>query len=681
MTPSTVRALLALGACAALASTATQAATVERLVVLQGGENIGHVVGTTDGNRVSVDYRVDNNGRGPKLSETLRLDRRGIPLEWTVSGSSLMGGAVAERYRYDGARARWKSQADQGEAAAATAPVYIVNDDSPWATGVYARALLAAPGQRLDVLPAGTLRLEKLRDTTVGSGAAAAQVTVYRLSGINLEPTLLMLDAGQRLFAQFSDGSVVVRAGYESEEQNLRRLSRELEIEAARALQLRLAHRHAQPIRIRNVRVFDPAAGTLGAPSTVVVMRGRIVGVLPLAEDNMRVTDQVVIDGEGGTLVPGLHDMHSHSTLQTGLYYLAAGVTSTRDQGNQNDFLLDLLPRIESGELAGPRILASGFIEGRSPFSARNGRIPEALDEAVRTVDWYADRGYRQIKIYNSMTPDWVAKIAAQAHHRGLKVTGHIPAFMSPDRAIREGYDDIAHVNQLMLGWLLDPKEDTRTPLRITGMARAATLDLSSPRVQATVALMKERRVALDPTAVILERLMLSRAGTIADGDLDYLANVPIGYQRFRKRTFVTIATPAEDEAYRRGFARILEVLKMLHDEGIQLLPGTDDGTGFTVHRELELYTLAGIPAAEALRLATLSSAQYLGTDGDTGSIEPGKHADFFLVAGDPTQDIRAIKRARLVMKGSELYYPHEIYDALSIKPFATPPRVEEPRP
>ena len=210
MTPSTVRALLALGACAALASTATQAATVERLVVLQGGENVGHVVGTTHGNRVSVDYRVDNNGRGPKLSETLRLDRSGIPLEWTVSGSSLMGGEVAESYRYDGARARWKSQADQGEAAAATAPVYIVNDDSPWATGVYARALLAAPGQRLDVLPAGTLRLEKLRDATVGSGAAAAQVTVYRLSGINLEPTLLMLDAGQRLFAQFSDGSVVV---------------------------------------------------------------------------------------------------------------------------------------------------------------------------------------------------------------------------------------------------------------------------------------------------------------------------------------------------------------------------------------------------------------------------------------------------------------------------------------
>jgi hypothetical protein len=665
---------------AALACAPATAATVERLSIIQGGENVGHVIGTTDGDTVSVDFRVDNNGRGPKHLETLRLDRAGIPLEWTITGTSLMGGPVEERYRWAAGRASWASQADRGEVAAPQPQVYIVNDDSPWALGVYARALLKAPGQRLDVLPSGTMRLETLRSLRFGAGRAAVDVTVHRLQGVGLEPQLLMLDAKQRLVAQFDDKSAVVREGYESEVPGLLKLGSELEVEAVRALQQRLAHRSAAPVRIRNVRVFDPASGRLSGPSTVIVMRERIVDVLPLLDDTHPTPDQLVVDGEGGTLLPGLHDMHAHSTLRTGLFYLAAGVTATRDQGNVNAFLLDLLPRIDAGEIAGPRIVPSGFIEGRSPFSARNGIIPEREADALRAVDWYADHGYRQIKIYNSMTPDWVARLAARAHERGLKVTGHVPAFMSPDRAILDGYDDIAHVNQLMLGWLLAPTEDTRTLLRLTGMARGATLDLAAPRVRRTIDLMKARGVALDTTAVIIERLMTSRAGVVPDGDVDYLDHVPIGYQRYRKRSFVPLGSPAEDEQYLRGFARVLEVLKLLHDEGVRLLPGTDDGTGFTVHREVELYVKAGIPAAEALRLATLGAADYLGLGRDTGSIERGKYADFFLVAGDPLADIRAIKRARLVMKGGTLYYPAEIYDALSIRPFAPAPPAQEPR-
>lgn len=670
----------ALIAMLALLAPAAHAATVEKLSIIQGGENVGHVIGTTDGDCVEVDFHVDNNGRGPKHRATLRLDRAGIPLEWSVSGTSLMGGPVEESFRWAEGRASWSSQADRGELAVAQPRLYVVNDDSPWSIGVYARALLKAAGQRLDVLPSGTLRLETLRSMRIGQGRSAVPVTIHRLQGIGLEPVLLMLDAKQRLFAQFDDKSAVVRAGYEAEVPALLKLGSELEVEAVRALQQRLAHRHAVPVRIRNVRVFDPASGRLSAPSTVVVMRERITAVRPLGEDTAPTPDQVVIDGEGGTLLPGLHDMHSHATLRTGLYYLAAGVTATRDQGNVNGFLLDLIPRIEAGEIAGPRIVPSGFIEGRSPFSARLGTIPEREEEALRAVDWYADRGYRQIKIYNSMTPAWVAKLAARAHQRGLRVSGHVPAFMSPDQAILDGYDDIAHVNQLMLGWLLQPSEDTRTLLRLTGMARGATLDLAGPRVRRTVELMKSHGVALDTTAVILERLMTSRAGVVPDGDVDYLDHVPIGYQRYRKRTFVPIGSPEEDAQYRRGFAKVLEVLKLLHDEGIQLLPGTDDGTGFTVHREIELYAKAGISPATALRLATLDAARYLGLEHDTGTIERGKYADFLLVPGDPLQDLRTIKRARLVMKGGTLYYPAEIHEALSIRPFAPPPPVQEPR-
>src|SRR5690606_3723541 len=204
------------------------------------------------------------------------------------------------------------------------------------------------------------------------------------------------------------------------------------------------------------------------------------------------------------------------------------------------------------------------------------------------------------------------------------------------------GYDEVAHINQLMLGWLIREGEDTRTPLRLTAMAPAADLDVDSEPVRRTIALMRERRIALDTTAVILERLMLSRAGTVAEGDAAYLDHMPIGYQRYRRRSFVTVDSPADDARYRAAFDRLIDTLRLLHENGIRLLPGTDDGTGFTVHRELELYVRAGMSPAEVLRNATLGMEEYLGRAHELGSIEQGKLADFFLIAGDPTRDISA---------------------------------------
>jgi imidazolonepropionase-like amidohydrolase len=668
-----------LGLALALSTVPALAATTERLSVVSNGEVVGSIVAVTDGQKVSVDYAVVDNGRGPKHHEEILLGPNEVPVSWSIKGTSLMGGPVEEQYLWSNGIARWKSQADSGEAKAGRPQLYIVNDDSPWAEGVYARAALAA-GNSFDVLPAGRLSLTKVRDLTVGSGTDAVSVTAYRLSGVQLAPSYLMLDADRRLFATFGGHGLTIRQGYEKEASSILKLGAELEVERMRDLQKRLANRFDSPVRIRNVHIFDPRSGTNGPLSTVVVMRDRITQILA-GEGGEPPADEVLIDGQGGTLYPGLHDMHSHTTLQSGLFYLAAGVTETRDMGNRNSFLLDLLPKLKSGEIAGPHVVPNGFIEGRSPYSAHLGFLPATLEEALRDVRWYADRGYFEIKIYNSMNPDWVKPMAAEAHRLGMGVTGHVPAFDTPDRVIRDGYDTIAHVNQLMLGWILKPGEDTRTTLRLTGLARAATLDLQSPAVQATVKLMKEHHTALDTTAVIVERLMLSRAGEVAPGDVDYLSHMPIGYQRYRKRSFVQLKDAAEDQAYRDGFAKVIEVMRMLHRNGILMLPGTDDATGFTVQRELELYTMAGMTPGEALRAGTLDSAAYLHRDRIVGTIEKGKLADIVLVAGDPTKDIKAIKRPRMVMKGGAIYFPSEIYTALGIRPVAEPPPLKDADP
>lgn len=659
--PAALLSLLLLASCG-------QASREERLVVVSNGEVVGHLRATLDGRSVSIDYFVDNNGRGPKIREQLALDARGVPVNWTISGTSLFGADVDEVYGWDGEQAEWLSQADEGAVAAAQAPVYVGNDASPWSDGLYARLLLDAPGMSIDVLPSGKLRLQELRKATVG--AAETPVTVYALSGLGLDPDLIALDDERRLFAELGGRGVIVREGYEAEVEGLQALARELETDYVRELQRGLAHRYQQPLRIDNVRVFDPATGTLSAPSSVVVQGERIASV-ETAPAAGRAANEIVIDGEGGTLVAGLRDMHAHNSLNSGLLYLAAGVTATRDMGNDNALLRELMDATEAGEQPGPRITPAGLIEARSPYSARIGIVAETLDEALEAVRWYGENGYVEIKTYNSMNPEWVQPLVDEARRHGMGITGHVPAFMSPDELITMGYDSIAHINQLMLGWLLEPGEDTRTPLRLTGMKRAVELDLDSAKVQHSIALMREHGTALDTTAVILERLMKSRAGEVQPGDLPYLAHMPIGYQRYRKRTFVPLTEPGDDAAYDAAFEKLLEVVGLLHDSGIPLLIGTDDTTGFTVHRELELYVAAGIPPGETLAIATLGAARYLGQEQQQGSIEVGKLADFLLVAGDPVSDISAIRQIRLVASRGVIYIPAEIYAAIGIEPFA----------
>ncbi|OHB37906.1 MAG: amidohydrolase [Phenylobacterium sp. RIFCSPHIGHO2_01_FULL_70_10] len=649
------------------------AAETESYVVIANGERVGHLTAEVDGSQVEIDYAVSNNGRGPKAQERITLGPNGVPVEWSIKGSSLFGNAVDEHYAWKDGEAAWKSAPDEGEVEAAAPIFYVPADASPWIEGQFARVLLKAPGQTLPVLPSGSLKLEKVRDVTLGEGSRAKALTIYEMSGIDLEPGYVVLEADGDLFAL--PGAGVVREGYEAELQALRDMNRDLAMDRAKAARDKLAHSFDGPVRIADVRVFDPLTMKLGAPSDVLIEGDRIVSVTAHGAARPAAAE-TVIDGQGGALLPGLHDMHHHTSLSSALFNLAAGVTAVRDQGNENEALLEWTKLLEAGEIAGPRIVRNGFLEGRSPYSARHGFIADSLEEALKDVEWYHDHGYWQIKIYNSFNPDWVAPVIEKAHALGMGVTGHVPAFSSPDRVIFEGYDDIAHVNQLMLGWILEAGEDTRTPLRLTGMARGANLDLSSPRVRETVEAMKANEVALDTTAVILERLMLSRSGEVTPGDAPYLSHVPIGYQRYRKRGFVSLYGPDDDRAYRQGFQKVLDTLKLLDDEGVLLLPGTDDGTGFTLLRELELYVKAGIPAGKTLRLATYDMEAYFGREDELGSIEAGKLADLILVAGDPTADISDIRKTRMTMVGGVAYFPAEIYEHFSIEPFAPPPPV-----
>jgi hypothetical protein len=398
----------------------------------------------------------------------------------------------------------------------------------------------------------------------------------------------------------------------------------------------------------------------------VVIYGGQIVSIHAEAPPAGATT----IDAGGGTLLPGLHDLHAHAYDWGGALHLAAGVTRTRDPGNDNDVLLALVQRIDSGEILGPHIDRAGFLEGKTPFSASGGFTVDQVDVALEKVRWYADHGFTGIKIYNSMNPEFVRPIADEAHRLGLRVSGHVPAFMTSERAVRDGYDEITHINQLMLSFLIGEKEDTRTPFRFTALGeRLGKLDLNGEAFQRMLRLMKERGTTLDPTLGIFQAMLLARPGKTLPNDEPWLDHVPGPLQRARRQAQLDVK-PSDYGAYEASWEKLKEVVAMLHREGVRLVPGTDDIPGFALHSELEAWVKAGIPNGKVLEAATLGSARYLGVDQQSGAIARGKLADLMLVEGDPTQDIGAIRKVRLVMKGGVVYYPEEIYRALGIAPF-----------
>lgn len=663
------------------------AADPETYVLLsERGGKAGDLVVRDTGGVLEIDWQSKDNGRGTETHERLERDAEGWPVDWRIDTRSDFGSigsagpsAKTVTLKRDGETIRIGGS-DAPKTLAAPGPtLFTPKEASPWALGLYARLLLKSPDHKLPATPDGRAELKRIGEETV----AGYRLVAYEISLPGRKSETIRLDADGRLVA-VGDGDLVL-ADRLPVAAALRAATARREEEAHAALQAKLLHDFKGPVRVRNIRIFDPAAGNLGAPASVLFENGVIKAI---GAANASGKDETIIEGEGGTLVPGLHDTHFHLGLSypEGVWLsLAGGVTTARDMGSDNDYVAHYLPQIASGRLPGPRLLLSGMIEGDSPVSLKgSGIVAKSEAEALAAVRWYAAHGYWQIKIYNSLDASWVPAIAHEAHRLGLRVAGHIPAFTDADHMIESGYDEITHANQLMLGWVLKPGEDTRTPLRLTAMSRFFGLDIGSPAVRRTLDQMESRKIAFEPTLAIMRRLLTNRTGEVEPEDGWWFSHFPKEFKAGRMIsvlpgfTIMPVKTPADDAAYDGAAEKMIELTREMNRRGIMILPGADDNNGFIIRRELDLFVRAGMTPAQALARATIESARYLGHEKNWGTIEAGKSADFFLVTGDPSRSLDALHGIRMTVAQGRVYFPSEIYEAFDIKPFATVPLVRE---
>jgi hypothetical protein len=326
--------------------------------------------------------------------------------------------------------------------------------------------------------------------------------------------------------------------------------------------------------------------------------------------------------------------------------------------------------------LLATRIVPAGFIEGESPMSARNGFVIKNLDEARKAIDWYAEHDYPQIKIYNSFPKAILRDTAAYAHSKGLRVSGHIPAFLRAQEAVEQGYDEIQHINQVMLNFLVDDKTDTRTLVRFYLPAeKVADLDFDSKPVQDFIAMLAKKQTVIDPTISTFE-YWRQRPGQMTESYGPVAEHMPPDIQRGLRVAEMKIPDDATAERYNKSFLKMVEFVGRMYKAGVPIVAGTDAIPGFTVQSELEWYVRAGMTPSQALQVATWNGAKYSRTLEDRGSTAPGKRADLVLVDGDPTRNISDIRTVALVLKGDTAYYPSEIFEAMGIKPFAEPVEV-----
>jgi hypothetical protein len=657
MRTSTILVLLVAGVAPVLGSERTDK------IFIQGNPAGTQTVKEEPAGVTRVEYSYNDRGRGDHIIATWKLDAAGVPTEYQGSGNDYMKAQVEEHFEIKNGKASWKNRSEQGEQAVTGEAFYLPMTAPPEFLGVMARALLKAPNHKLPLLPGGEASIEAAGKVTTGKG----ELTEYRITGLGFSPQSIWLDKNG-VASSISGWFSVVPDGSESAIKELQQAQEKTDAAWSERMAHSLARKPKGDLIIRNARLFDPRDLSV-TPATSVLLSGeRIVRVGPDADVKANANAEI-IDAGGRFLMPGLWDNHQHFGDVDGALDLANGVTSARDMANDLDSFLLRVARFDEGRELGPHVWKAGIIDGTGELAGPTTMRVDTAEQAIKDVDWYADHGYAQIKIYSSMKPELVPIIADHAHARGMRVSGHVPAFMSAKQFVENGADEIQHINFIVLNFLFPEVKETRNRDRFIKVAeRARDFPPDKPEVREFISFLKQHHTVLDPTMDAFEGLFSGDPTALTPGLEQIIPRFPPQVRRGMRSGALEVPKDKE-AAYRESFPAMLRLLKALHEAGVTIIPGTDALAGYMLHHELELYVRAGIPAAEVLRMATLTSAEVMGANKDRGVIAAGKLADIILVDGDPLKNIRDLDKITTVIKAGNVYDPAAIEKALGITP------------
>ncbi len=596
-------------------------------------------------------FRHSQSLRGwiSETDATVRYGPEGRITELLVRGITPSGDA-AERYTEAGGTARWTSTVDTGSAPAA-GKLYLPSGGPGLINAALIDRLAAVGEQGVELLPSGRASLKMGPSLAIRGPSGPKTVKLAFLRGILSSPLPAWLDENNRYFADVGWISVIP-AGFEANAKAMRDAQDAYVADEVRSVARSFLTEDARaPVLFSNVRLFDADGGVFLENQSVLASGGKIAAVGPAGALTVPAGTRT-IDGTGKTLVPGIWDSHMHIGDDWDvLANVANGITSFRSPGTMIDRAQSVAKRRASGDLLVGEPFVSAIIDKKDPLAAQGSMTVSSEAEAIAAVRQIKEAGLWGVKFYTSMNPAWIAPAAAEAKRLGLWVHGHVPATMRPLDAVRAGYDEITHLNFIVMQAMPQAVVDkANTAERIEGPARfAKDIDWNSPDSRAFIAELAERGTVVDPTLVIFEQALTMDGGTVSPAYAPYTGIISPVLDRSFKSGGHPLVKGFTRADYRASFAKMSELVGRLHAAGVPVVAGTD-GWGIELIRELELYQKAGFTPAQAIQSATILPARIVGADKRTGSIAVGKEADMVLVDGDPSKDLGALRRVLTVV-------------------------------
>lgn len=595
----------------------------------------------------STAYRMSMSLRGwvTETDEVMTLGRDKRPTTIAIRGFTDSGDATEDFNVGGDGTARWKTAVDAGSAPFAGKRYWTYG--GPWLAGENdIDALVAAGPKGIDLLPSGHATLTIGQPTTIEGPKGPTTVKLAFIQGTGFSPSPVWLDAQNRYFGN-AGTLALLPEGYEKNGARLKQIQ-----EDATAQMVRDAAKHflqpanRTPTLVDHVLMFDSVAGRYVPDRAVLIADGKVAGVG--AGGSIKApAGAVVLDGRGKTLTPGLWDAHRHvggddwNLLQN----VATGITNYRSPGSMIDEAESITRRRAAGELLAPDGKVSVIIDRKDPLAAQGALTVSSADEAIAAVRKIKAAGLWGVKFYTSMNPAWIAPAAAEAHRLGLHVHGHVPAGMRPLDAVRAGYDEVTHINFIMMQAMPQEVVDkANTAARLEGPAKyGKDVDLDAPAMKAFYAELAKRKTIIDPTLTVWEPLMTSDGSAVSPEYAPFMDIAPPSVARGWKIAGYPLFGGLTRADFRKSFDKMVGVVGRLHQAGVPIVAGTD-GYGLELVRELELYQDAGLSNAEALQTATIVPARMVGMADRTGSIAPGKTADLILVDGDVSATLGALR-------------------------------------
>jgi imidazolonepropionase-like amidohydrolase len=619
---------------------------------------------------VAVKFKFTDRGTDVPLTADFRAGQDLTPQNFEIKGKPSRISEIDQTVEIKDGKVRLRNRDQWTDGAALPPQFFTIAGYAPATMQMLMVRYWATHGSpaALPTLPVGQVKIQPRGQDEITIDGHSEKLDRFLVEGLIWGRETLWFDAKRNLVAAVTldaefDHFEAIREGYERALGTFVGRAGTDAMEALAGISKSVTASNSGTLAIVGATVIDGTGSAPISDAVVVIKKGRIVSVGTRSKTKVP-RHATVLDAHGKTILPGLWDMHAHfEQVEWGPIYLAAGVTTVRDCGNEFEFITAVRDAIASGRGLGPRLLLAGIVDGTGPLGLGVQRV-DTPEQALMWTRRYHDAGFQQMKIYSSVKLEQVKIIADEAHRLGMTVTGHVPEGLDAYQVIEAGQDQINHIQYIadIMRAPVPPNSDRKT--RVQAMI---DIDFNSPEAQKAILFLKAHGTVVDPTMALMEFFTSTTAKPPASFEPGVTKVAPELVEQLTDVGPPTERSAAGDQL----FAKEVAIVGALHRAGIPIVAGTDQTVpGHSLHREMELYVQAGFTPMEAIQAATIVPARVMKIDKEVGTLERGKRADLIVVNGDPLADIRNARNVEAVVTGGVVYNPSDLWRSVGFKPW-----------